>query len=145
MIGSKKHKPSGEAGYAVKIGNWATAERSSPSQTQHLTVLSNMTRVIQEEAGPYLALEAHSAVDSDAVYLDVFSLGTIAWLLFTGKPPAQNDLELQDKLSRGTGLHVTDELNGAGKELQDLIQYATHPDTGSRLGSVDERAHLHSI
>ena len=77
-----------------------------------------MNQVVQEVAGPYPALEAHSVVGeagsgTDGVYLDVFSLGAIAYLLFTGKPPAENDLELQDKLSRGAGLQVTDVLNGA--------------------------------
>jgi len=102
-----------------------------------------MSQVVQEEAGPYLALEAHSVVGeagsgTDGVYLDVFSLGAIAYLLFTGKPLAENDLELQDKLSRGAGLQVTDVLNGASRQLQDLVQYATHPDLGARIGSAAE-------
>ncbi|MBN2887241.1 MAG: BREX system serine/threonine kinase PglW [Chromatiaceae bacterium] len=127
-----------EGAFSVKIGNWSTADRSFETEIRHLTALSRLSCLVQEEAGPYLALEAHSSADTDAVYLDVFSLGAIAYLLFSGKPPAQNDLELQDKLSRGKGLQITDELNGAGQELQDLIQYATHPDVGSRIGSVDE-------
>lgn len=127
-----------DGSFAVKIGNWSTADRSFENETRHLTVLSHLSCMVQEEAGPYLALEAHSSVDTDAVYLDIFSLGAIAYLLFSSKPPAQNDLELQDKLSRGTGLQITDELNGAGQDLQDLIQYATHPDVGSRIGSIDE-------
>ena len=93
---------------------------------------------IEPLAGPYLALEAHAGAGSDSIYLDIFSLGAIAYLLFTGKPPAENDLELQDKLSRGTGLQITDALNGAGSDLQDLIRYATHPDTGSRIATVAE-------
>jgi len=124
--------------YIVKIGNWSTANRSFDSETHQLTVLSNLSCLIQEEASPYLALEAHSQVETDAIYLDIFSLGAVAYLLFTGKPPAQNGLELQDKLSRGTGLQITDELNGAGQELQDLIQYATHPDVAIRIGTVDD-------
>ena len=127
-----------DGSFSVKIGNWFTADRSFEGETRHLTVLSHLSCIVQEEAGPYLALEAHSSADTDAVYLDIFSLGAIAYLLFSGKPPAQNDLELQDKLSRGTGLQITDELNGAGQDLQDLIQYATHPDMGARIGSVDE-------
>ncbi|RLJ22030.1 BREX system serine/threonine kinase PglW [bacterium endosymbiont of Escarpia laminata] len=135
-----------DGGFAVKIGNWSTADRSFEDETRHLTVLSHLSCMVQEEAGPYLALEAHSVTDSDAVYLDIFSLGAIAYLLFAGKPPAQNDLELQDKLSRGTGLQITDEINGAGQDLQDLIQYATHPDVGSRIGSVDEfMDYLHEV
>ncbi len=125
-------------GFLVKIGNWSTADRFFEAETHHLTIISNLSCIVQEEAGPYLALESHSSNDADAIYLDIFSLGAIAFLLFSGKPPAQNDLELQDKLSRGKGLQITDELNGAGQDLQDLIQYATHPDVGSRMGSVDE-------
>lgn len=122
----------------VKIGNWSTANRSFDTETRQLTVLSHLSCLIQEDASPYLALEAHSLAETDAIYLDIFSLGAIAYLLFTGKPPAQNGLELQDKLSRGTGLQITDELNGAGQELQDLIQYATHPNVGTRIGTVDD-------
>ncbi|KAA6183780.1 BREX system serine/threonine kinase PglW [Thiohalocapsa marina] len=125
-------------GFGVKIANWSTANRAFESETRQLTLMSHMSCMMQEDAGPYLALEAHSTSDIDSVYLDVFSLGAIAYLLFTGKPPARNDLELQDKLSRGKGLQITDELNGAGQELQDLIQYATHPDVAVRMGSADD-------
>ncbi|MBO6511423.1 MAG: NERD domain-containing protein [Roseibium sp.] len=131
-----KRDASGE--FRIKIANWATADRSFETESQHLTRISHLSQIVREESGPYVALEAHSDEDADAVYLDVFSLGTIAYLLFTGQPPAQNDLELQDKLSRGKGLQVTDALNGAGQDLQDLIQYATHPNIASRLGSVEE-------
>lgn len=124
--------------FSVKIGNWSTAKQLLETETRQLTVISHLSCLIQEEASPYLALEAHSVVGSDAVYLDVFSLGAIAYLLFTGKPPAQDGLELQDKLSSGMGLQISDELNGAGRKLQDLIQYSTHPDTGMRIDSADE-------
>jgi serine/threonine protein kinase len=124
--------------YHVKIGNWSTAERIYENETKQVTAFSHLTRFVQEEAGPYVALESHSLGDADGVHMDVFSLGAIAYHLFTGKKPAENDLELQDKLSRGIGLQITDELNGASQELQDLVAYATHPDLGSRLMSVDE-------
>jgi serine/threonine protein kinase len=124
--------------YQIKIGHWATADRSFENETRHLTVLSHLSLMAHEAGSPYLALEAHNAANSDAVYLDIFSLGAIAYLLFSGQPPAANELELQDKLSRGMGLQVTDAINGAGQELQDLIQYATHPDLGQRTDSVEE-------
>jgi len=127
---------------AAKIANWATARRALETETRTLMALSHLSCVVQDEAGPYLALEAHAealgGAASDSVYLDVFSLGAIAYLLFTGQPPAASGLDLQDKLSRGKGLQITDALNGAGTELQDLIQYATHPDIGSRIGSAAE-------
>ena len=130
-------KQSGED-FSIKIANWSTAERIFETDTNQVTAFSHLTRIVQEEAGPYLALESHSLVNADGVHMDVFSLGAIAYHLFTGKKPAENDLELQDKLSRGIGLQVTDALNGASQELQDLVSYATHPDLGARIISVDE-------
>ncbi len=120
-----------------KIANWSTANRIFDNDTLQISALSHLTCLVREDAGPYMALEAHQN-GSDGVLMDVFSLGAIAYHLFTGKKPATNDLELQDKLSRGQGLQVTDELNGASAEMQYLVQYATHPDLSLRLDSVDD-------
>jgi len=124
--------------YSIKIANWSTAERVYESETKQISALSHLSRMVQEEAGPYVALEAHAGSDADGVHMDIFSLGAIAYHLFTGKKPAANDLELQDKLSSGNGLQVTDEINGASEALQYLVQYATHPDLSSRFESVDD-------
>jgi serine/threonine protein kinase len=128
----------GENDFSIKVGNWSTAERIYESETQQISAFSQLSKMIQEEAGPYIALEAHSGGQADGVHLDVFSLGAIAYHLFTGKKPAESDIELQDKLIRNNGLQITDEINGASKELQYLVQYATHPDPSSRLESVEE-------
>lgn len=121
----------------VKIGNWSTAERQVESESSRLSALSHLSQLVQEEAGPYVALEAHSNPQADGAYLDVFSLGAIAYLLFTGKRPAESDLELQDKLRQNKGLLITDALNGASPALQELIRYATHPDVTARLESAE--------
>ena len=127
-----------DEGFAIKIANWFMAERTYDSETKQLSALSHMTQFIQEEVGPYVALESHSHGDTDGVYLDIFSLGAIAYHLVTGKKPAESDIALQDRLARSNGLLITDELNGAGAELQYLIQYATHPNPDSRISSMDE-------
>ena len=130
-------RPLGEEKYSVKISNWATAERIFESESRNISALTRLSNLVHEEAGPYVALEAHTGA-ADGVHLDVFSLGAIAYHLFTGKKPAQTDIELLDKLRRGSGLQVTDEINGASEAMQYLVQYATHPDVGSRLESVSE-------
>lgn len=120
-----------------KIANWSTASRIFDDDAQQVSALSHLTCILREDAGPYMALEARQG-GGDGVLMDVFSLGAVAYHLFTGKKPATSDLELQDKLGRGQGLQVTDELNGASAEMQYLVQYATHPDLALRLESVDE-------
>ncbi|UTW11960.1 protein kinase domain-containing protein [Marinobacterium rhizophilum] len=130
-------KPLGDEKYSIKISNWATAERLYENETRHVSALSHLSRMVHEDAGPYVALEAHYS-EADGVHMDVFSLGAIAYHLFTGKKPAESDIELLDKLRRGNGMQVTDEVNGASEAMQYLVQYATHPDVGSRLESVTE-------
>lgn len=124
--------------YSIKIGNWSTAERVYETETQQISAFSHLSRLVQEEAGPYVAIKTITGEAIDGVHMDVFSLGTIAYHLFTGKKPANDDLELQDKLRRGNGLQITDELNGTNQSIQYLVQYATHPDIMQRLDSVDE-------
>src|SRR5690606_7752780 len=123
--------------FKIKIANWATAQRIFETEWKHISAFSKLTRMVQEESGPYMALESHALEEADGIQLDVFSLGTIAYHLFTGKKPATNELELQDKLGKG-GLQVTDVLNGASSWVSYLVQYATHPDPGARLDSVQD-------
>jgi len=131
------HEP-GAHPQRIKIGHWASAERAMDRDGRNADLSSHLSVLVREDAGPYLALEAHTDPHADGVALDVFALGAIAFLLFTGQPPAASDLDLQDRLARGQGLRVSDALNGAGQALQDLIQYATHPDPTARLASVAE-------
>ncbi len=69
-------------------------------------------------------------------HLDVFSLGAIAFYLFSGEAPAVNGLELSGKLRETQGLQISAVLNGAPETLQFLIQYSTHPDVNNRIDSV---------
>ncbi len=130
--------PRPEGGVGARITNWATADREREASTAGFTRSSHHSGQVREDAGHNLALEEHSLQDCDPVSLDVFSLGTLAYLVCSGSKPAEGDLELQDKLSRGSGLLITDVLDGASEDLQDLVRYATHPDWSQRTGSAAE-------
>ena len=70
--------------------------------------------------------------------LDVFSLGAIAFHLFSGRPPASGFVEMTERLRREQGLRISSVLDGAGESLQLLVQYATHPEVTTRLGSAGD-------
>lgn len=135
------------------IMNWQLATRGAFSgQTTHSTYTpfdstagsarTLGTRHVQDylddPAKVFLAPEALWEAAPVGPHLDVFSLGAIAWQLFTGEPPAADVSELHQKLKAGNGLRISDVLDGAGKALQELIQYSTCPDVSARLASMHD-------
>ncbi len=69
-------------------------------------------------------------------HLDVFSLGAIAYHIFSGVKPAANAVELSEKLRETKGLQISSVLNGASEWLQELIRYATQPVVPNRMGGA---------
>jgi serine/threonine protein kinase len=123
----------------VKIFNWMAGYRTgglTSSTTQHVTATSHIERLVDDGATAYMAPEALGQSGVAGEHLDVFSLGTLAYLTLTGRPPAASGVELSEILRSTKGLQISSVLNGAGEWLQDLIQYSTHPEVPSRIDSV---------
>jgi serine/threonine protein kinase len=59
---------------------------------------------------------------------DVFSLGAVAFHIFSGRPPAASATELNQILTEHQGLPIGAALDGATPRLQELIRKATRPD-----------------
>lgn len=119
----------------VQVYNWQLSRRESASTlggTQHFSGLA------AESALVYTAPEARQGLDTTAEAADVFSLGAIAYRLFTGKPPADDIAALAQKLAQQNGLRVSDVLDGAGPALQELIAASTAPDVLDRIDSADD-------
>jgi serine/threonine protein kinase len=93
---------------------------------------------VEDPGRAYLAPESAWGDLDHGPHLDVFSLGAIAYHVFSGQAPAASIQELHDKLRAGPGLKVSDVLDGCGKALQDLVQFATMPDVSARYASADE-------
>jgi serine/threonine protein kinase len=72
------------------------------------------------------------------VKLDIFALGAVAYHIVTGQPPAQSLEDLHRKLSEGRGLRVSEVMDGAADDLQELIELATDPSVEDRPDSVGE-------
>lgn len=123
----------------LQIMNWQVASRAEGSQTA-IPVTSG-TRNIDDHFGDpakvYLAPEALSGGEAGA-QADVFSLGAIAYHLFTGRPPADSPLELPAKLREGGGLRLAEAVDGIGTFLEDLVRASTAPVVRDRIASAGE-------
>lgn len=119
------------------IINWQTGARvggSTLSGTVRGT--SHIDQLVDNDTARYLAPEALTLVDADPQLLDVFSLGAIAYHVFTGRPPAQTLAELTERLHRDGALEVSATLDGAGEYLSALVRESTAADATHRLSSV---------
>ena len=87
---------------------------TSAGVSQDGAATSHVDRLVEDAGTAYMAPEALSDDDSGE-HLDVFSLGAIAYHIFSGVPPAANGLELSNKLRETKGLQISSVLNGAGE------------------------------
>jgi len=121
-----------------RIMNWQTASREAANlDTVHRTTGTRHVEDYVEDPGlVYLAPETTRADTTHGPSLDVFSLGAIAYHVFSGQPPAGSVLELTEKLRIGQGLRLSDVMDGCGMRLQELIQFASSPDVMARYDVV---------
>jgi serine/threonine protein kinase len=128
------------AGRKIKIFNWQTGRKLPGTTTakgvQRVTPTLHPEQLIEDASTVYMAPEAITEPGSLGEHLDIFSLGAIAYHVFTGSPPAGNVFELGEKLRNGSGLAVSSVLDGAGEELQELIQFSTYPSVTARYETL---------
>lgn len=123
----------------VKIFNWQVGYRTRTSTggaSREVTATSHVDWLVEDASTAYMAPEALADGDSAGEHLDVFSLGAIAYHLFSGVPPAANGVELSNKLRETKGLQISSVLNGASEQLQYLVHFSTHADVTVRTDSV---------
>ena len=122
------------------IGGWQVAMRegSEVSDTLRTQGTQHLDEHLSDPGRLHAAPETTLNIGVNPAKLDVFSLGTLAWLLFTGKPPADSVLELPEKLERGQGLLLSEVLDGVHVDLEDLVRSATNPDASRRIATADE-------
>jgi serine/threonine protein kinase len=129
--------------FQVRLMNWQTASRNvgdsaSPSTVHRTTGTQHVEDYVEDPGMMYLAPETTRADPAHGPSLDVFSLGCIAYQLFSGQPPADSVLDLTEKLRVGQGLRLSDVMDGCGARQQELIQFATCPDVLTRYETVQQ-------
>ena len=125
---------------SIKVFNWQAGLRLAGTTSSKglplVTPTLHPEQLIEDAATVYMAPEAITEPGSLGEHLDIFSLGAIAYHIFTGQPPAGNLFELSEKLRGGSGLTVAAVLDGAIDELEELIQFSTFPSVSARYESV---------
>jgi serine/threonine protein kinase len=125
----------------VKIFDWQTAQRDSTSDSAPRPTAEDGWQLGlfgDPQSLLYMAPEAIAGMAFDAPKLDLFSLGAIAYHVFSGRTPATSIEELHQKCRLGHGLRISEVMDGAGRELQDLIQFSTCTTVEDRLATVRE-------
>lgn len=120
----------------VQISSWNLGfidggTSSGPTRTRFSTSL-HAGQFVEDEATIFFAPEAVSGQNIEGEELDSFSLGALAYYLFSGKPPADSVLDLDQKLRQKNHLDLCAVQNGVVPALADLIQYTTCSDRSLR-------------
>ena len=128
--------------FQIKLFNWQLGYReegpTSSGGSRGISATYHFDQLVEETATAYMAPEAMLPDTGPGEHLDVFSLGALAYQIFSGQPPAADGLELSNKLRETRGLQISSVLNGASASLQDLVQWSTHADVGLRIDTVGD-------
>ena len=92
--------------------------------------------VDREWAEAFQAPEGIWSRGADRIRLDVFALGTLAYYMLAGRPPAASLAELRDRLPREHGLDLKAELPQIQPAVRDLVLGATRGVVTERLPDV---------
>lgn len=127
--------------YQLRLMNWQTASRNagdsaSPDTVHRTTGTRHVEDYVEDPGLVYLAPETTRADPAHGPSLDVFSLGCIAYHVFSGQPPAESVLDLSEKLRVGQGLNLSDVMDGCGAHQQELVHVATCPEVLARYDTI---------
>lgn len=122
----------------VQVWDWQLGYRdpgSEASITHRVSMTNHVEHLIEDARTGFMAPEAVVG-DNQGEHVDVFSLGTIAYFVLTGTPPAANSVELSERLRDTQGLDLSAQVDGVIPELQDLVRAASHPVVSQRTKTV---------
>ena len=119
----------------LQVYNWQVGARL---QTHLSTPVTQIDDLVESQAMVYMSPESIANPERVSEASDIFSLGAIAFHLFTTRPPALSLSEQTKILQERKGLSVSAVMDGAGPKLEEFIQWSTHPDALTRIGNVED-------
>src|SRR5262249_21233483 len=132
----------------VKIFNWQSGFRlaaGATRETLRLSPTSHLEQLVEDASMVYLAPEALNDPEVSGERLDIFSLGAVAFHLFSGQPPAANQAALREKIRAGDGLRLSSVMDAVVNALEELVQFSTHPDSSMRWNAVEFLSQLEKV
>jgi serine/threonine protein kinase len=120
------------------ITDWQTGGRAGTSTTQSTLLggTQHLDQLADEMTRLYQAPELATNPDAPGHLLDVFGLGALTYLIFTGHPPASSAAQLRATIAERGGLELTAAADGVPDTLAYLVYDATAGDTAKRTQSV---------
>ncbi|MEO1085580.1 MAG: NERD domain-containing protein, partial [Acidobacteriota bacterium] len=126
----------------LAIMSWQTGSRRAGSQGTTASGLSpteHPERLVADQSVVYLAPEViHGGKELDGIRADIFSLGAIAYRIFSGEAPASSLTERAQRLLKHPGFLVSDVVDGVSNTLADLIEEST-PSLTRKPGCLSRR------
>ena len=130
----------------IKLRNWHRRMRTDAAngailQTfggETISDLSSAADELSELEKTYLAPELRVLGEPGGIAADIYSLGALAYLIFTGRAPAQTLEELDSILVRQQHLAVSQQLNGASAGLERFIARSAHASPFHRAATARE-------
>lgn len=129
---------------SLTIRDWYFAQRdSSTRNVSRLTAISagvdDFMGVADQDDWLWLAPEARHSVDGlPPIPLDVYGFGVLAYLLLTGKPPAETFFELEQRLSEAGELDPRAASPGMPDSVAEVIAMATRAVESERPSTIAE-------
>ncbi|MCR9296774.1 MAG: protein kinase, partial [bacterium] len=118
-----------------QVFNWQVGVRDATVTSGRVT---NVEDLVEAQSFVYMSPEAIGDQRNVSEASDVFSLGAIAYHLFSGRPPANSPSDLMKVIRDNKGLSLSAVVDGVGPKLEEMILWCTHPDVNTRVGSVED-------
>lgn len=128
----------------LTIRDWYFAQReSSTRNVSRMTAISagveDIFGVADQDDWIWLAPEARHSVDGlPPIPLDVYGFGVLAYLILTGRPPAETFVELEQRLSSAGALDPRAASPGMPDAVADVVAMATRAVESERLSTIEE-------
>jgi serine/threonine protein kinase len=120
----------------LRIRDWHVGFQLNGTGGHTRGVTSHASLLVPEPALIYLAPEALLLGDDADSSVDVFSFGTVSYLLLAGRAPATTHQELLERVQ--SGLSLTSAIDGVPESLELLVQSASLGDVSARpVGMTD--------